>query len=100
MMRGGRMTEKMIIDQNRLFAPVVLGKTAGYAHIDTGALHSAILESYAAGFPQVGTREFRGALGKRLAIRVSLDEFSFAGVAFKGLSADVQPDATAGLHRL
>jgi hypothetical protein len=100
MISGNRMVVKMIIDQNRIFAPVVLGKTSGYAHIDTGALHSAVLESFAARFPQIGTREFRGALGKRLAVRVSLDEFSFAGVTFKGISTDVQPDATGGLHRL
>ena len=73
------MNETFIINENRLFAPVGLRQISGYAHLDTIARHSSILQSHSAQLPNVGSREIRGALGVTSAPQVCLDEIHFLG---------------------
>ena len=54
------LNETFILNENRLFAPVYVGQTSGYAHLDTGARHSSILQAYSGQFPSVGSRELPG----------------------------------------
>lgn len=94
------MNETLIIDENRLFAPVQVGPTRGFAHIDTGARQSSILQTYTGNFANVGSREFQGAFGTGAAAQVHLDEIRFLGRTFRDRTADVQPDAVGGLNSL
>ncbi len=94
------MSETLIIDENKLFAPVRIAQTDGYAHIDTGARCSSVLQSYSKQFPEIEEREIRGALAAATVTRVSLDEITFLGGTFPNLTADVQPDSQGGLDTL
>lgn len=94
------MTVELIIDEGRLFAPVRLGERSGYAHLDTGARHSSVLQSYAAEYPEVGRREMRAALGGAEVPRARLDEIGFLGQDYQDLVVDVLSDDVGGFAAL
>ncbi len=94
------MNETFILDDHRLFAPLQIGASNGYAHIDTGARHSSILYSHAGPFPGAGSRKIHGALGTTTVFQVHLDAFQFLGQTFHDVIVDVQPDAVGGLDSL
>lgn len=94
------MNETFIINENRLFVPLYVGQTSGYAHIDTGAKHSSILQAYSEQFPNTGSRKRLGAFGTASISQVCLDEILFLGQTFHNMSADVQQDSIGGLDTL
>lgn len=94
------MTETFLLHESRLFAPVRLGQSAGYAHLDTGARHSSILQSYSARFETIGSREMHTAFGSASVPQVRLDEVLFLGKAFPAVPADVMPDQAGGFAAL
>ena len=94
------MSETLVINEDRLFAPVSLRQIDGYAHIDTGARHSGILQAHSAQFPSVGSREICGALGTTSVLQVCLDEIHFLGESFQGVVVDAQPDTQGDLDTL
>jgi hypothetical protein len=92
------MTETLIVDDNRIFAPVQVGQNAGYAHLDTGARYSTIPQSYAERLPQVGSRQVHGALEETEVAQVCLEAFSFLGEIYRDVTLDVKPDAVGRLE--
>jgi hypothetical protein len=94
------MTETLVVDDNRIFAPVQVGQNAGYAHLDTGARYSTISQSYTEGLPWVGSRQVHGALEETEVAQVRLETFSFLGETYGDVALDVKPDAVGGLDTL
>ena len=94
------MTETLIVNDNRIFAPVQVGQNAGYAHLDTGARYSTISQSYAERLPQVGSRQVHGALEETEVAQVCLEAFSFLGETYRDVTLDVKPDAVGRLDAL
>jgi hypothetical protein len=91
------VSETLIIDENRLFAPVRVGQIGGYAHIDTGARRSSVLQSYSGHFPKTGTSKIHGALAAARVSQVCVDEIVFLDEVFRDTVADVQPDSQGDL---
>lgn len=94
------MGETLVINNDRLFAPVGLRQISGYAHIDTGARHSSILQAHSARFPPIGTREVHGALRTISVPQICVDEIHFLDESFRDVVVDVQPDSQGDLDTL
>lgn len=94
------MAERFTLHDLRLFAPVRIGALAGYAHLDTGARYSSILQSSADRFKKIGTRELRAAFGAATVPRVRIEEIAFLGKRFTPVEADVLPDQAGGFDAL
>lgn len=94
------MGESFILHDGQLFTPVRLGENAGFAHLDSGAKHSSVRESWAAAYPHVGLRELQGALGVMNVFRVQVAGFDFLGESFRNQVVDVLPDTSGGFTEL
>ncbi len=94
------MAEKFTLHDLRLFAPIRIGALTGYAHLDTGARHSSVRQSYAGPFEKVGTREMRVAFGAATVSRVRIDELAFLGQFFRDIEVDALPDQFGGFDAL
>lgn len=92
--------ESYLVHELRLFAPVWVNGSSGYAHVDTGSVSSLVRASHARGIARTGASLLRGGLGAGLVEQCQLNEVEFLGQAFNHLPVKVIADDVGQFDRL